>query len=410
MQIRYLLKLGCITMLFHSFPIFAQGMPFGECRAGYWSSNRNLDDNGSLSKATCFVNWRPSLGESIRLGVNARLGAHDAGDGEGINGRLRESFLEIESGALTWRVGRQIIAWGRSDRINPTDNLSPRDLTLLVPDDDEQRNGINAALVRYNLTHSRSITAIVAQFEANKVPQGSLPKSLIRATKPSRPELALKLDQSGGGIDWSISYFDGFDSFGRYRIDFAQPTKPMFHSTYERAQILGTDFAWAQGAWTMRGEFSYSHFEQSCTTCELSRRKVTRAVLGVDRDFGETANINAQLFSVVRNSYQDPRWVPAVRKPYSLALDRLNSEFAAQEWGTTFRISNRVLNDRLKLELAAIVDITNQSLVLRPRANYAFNDSIKLGVGADHFHGDNQTFFGSKKKNNTAFVELSLVY
>lgn len=409
MLIRYFSNAICIAALLQGVPVMAQGMPFGECRTGYWSSNRNLDDKEAISKATCFVNWHPSLGEGMRLGMNARLGVRDAGDGEDAHGRLREGFLEIESGALTWRIGRQIIAWGRSDRINPTDSLSPRDLTLLVPDDDEQRNGINAALVRYNIDNSLSVTAVAAQFEANRIPLGSLPQNLIRSTDPGRPEWALKLDRSGGGVDWSISYFDGFDRFARYRVDFTSPTTPVFRSTYERMQTLGADFAWAQGAWTMRGEFSYSHLEQSCTTCELNRRKVARAVFGVDRDFWDTANINFQLFSVVR-SYQDPESVPAARKPFSLALDRLNSEFAAREWGMTFRVSNRFLNDRLKLELAAIADMTNQSLVLRPRASYAFNDSLKLGVGIDYFRGDNQTFFGARKKNDAAFIELGLIY
>lgn len=362
-----------------------------------------------MSKATCFVNWRPTLGEGVRLGVNARQGARDAGDGVDTHGRLREGFLEIESSALTWRIGRQIIAWGRSDRINPTDNLSPRDLTLLVPDDDEQRNGINAALVRYNIDNSLSLTAIAAQFEANRIPQGALPQNLIRFTEPSRPEWALKLDRSGGGIDWSISYFDGFDSSARYRVNYSSPTVPLFLSSYERMQTLGTDFARANGAWTMRGEFSYSRLGQDCATCEMNRRRLARAVLGVDRDFGDTANINFQLFSVVR-SYQDPGSVPAAQKSFALALDRLNSEFAAREWGMTFRVSNRFLNDRLKLELAGISDITNQSLVLRPRASHAFNDSLKLGVGADYFRGQKQTFFGARKKNDTVFVELSLVF
>jgi hypothetical protein len=403
------LKIICIVTLFQCVSAMAQGMPFGECRTGYWTSNRNLDDKEEISKATCFINWRPSIGEGIRLGMNGRVGVHDASDGKSTRGRLRESFLEIESDELTWRIGRQVIAWGRSDRINPTDSLSPRDLTLLVPDDDEQRNGMNAALIRYNIGKSLSLTGVVAKFESNRIPQGSLPQNLIRAAEPTQPEWALKLDHSGGGVDWSISYFDGFDKFARYKIDLTTPNIPVFRSSYERAQTLGTDFAWAQGAWTTRGEVSYTKLEQNCEGCELNRHKVVRAVIGVDRDFGETANINLQLFSVFRN-YQDPTLAPAARQPLLLALDRLNSEFSARELGATLRISNRFLSDRLKVEFASVFDFTNHSLILRPRANYAFNDSLKLGIGVDHFRGKSQTFFGARKKNNTAFAELTLVF
>jgi hypothetical protein len=387
----------------------AQGTPFGECRAGYWSSNRNLDDKEDMEKATCFASWRPALNGAIRLGMNVRVGFRDAGRGDSTDVRLREGFVEVESGDYTWRVGRQIIAWGRADRINPTDSLSQRDLTLLVPDDDEQRNGINAVLLRYNVNNSLAVTAIAAQFEANRVPQGTLPSNLIRSAESGPIEWALKLDRSGGGVDWSVSYFDGFNSFARYSVDFASRPMPVFHSEYEQVRTLGADFALANGAWTMRGEASYSHLNQRSTSNDVGQRKVVRAVLGVDRDVWDTANANFQLFCIAR-SYQDLDGGAAGRQPFALALERLNSEFAAREWGVTLRVSDRFLNDRLKVELAAIADVTGHSFILRPRASHAISDSLKLDVGIDYFRGGAQTYFGARQKNQAAFVELTVVY
>jgi len=409
----------------HALPAAAQALPFGECRAGYWSSNRNLDDNDVGGAGTCFVNWRPVLADGVRLGVNVRAGlrkAATATDSTAGGARLREGFLEIETSQFTWRVGRQIIAWGRADRINPTDNLSPRDFTTLTPEDDEQRNGINAGLVRYQLRGGNlpAITAVVLQFEENRMPQGALPPNIVRAQrpKPHQAEFALKVDRSGSGLDWSISYFDGFERLPRYGLDLASPTLPVFRSVYRRARVLGGDFAFARDAWTMRGEFSVSRYNQACDkfiSCEQSGRKANRAVLGVDRDFWSTTNINVQLFAVAHDyrapapggTAQQPVGIPV---PLALALNRLNSEFASHEWGMTFRVSDRLFNDRLKLELAAVVDFTNQSSILRPRASFALSDSVKISAGADLFHGDRQTYFGVLKKNNTVYVELGLVF
>ena len=117
----------------------AGDLPYGECRSGYWSSDRNLDDRGDIAKGTCLVNWNLELAEQTRLVLAARGGINDSARADGYSGRLREGYLETGNDAWRWRVGRQIIAWGRSDRINPTDYLAPRDLTLLVPEDDEQR-------------------------------------------------------------------------------------------------------------------------------------------------------------------------------------------------------------------------------------------------------------------------------
>lgn len=409
MLIRYFIAAACISTLFHSMPAVALTLPFGECRAGYWSSNRNLDDKENIPKLTCFANWKPSLWEGARLGMNARVGLSDSTDGSVFSKRLREGFFEIDSNPWTWRIGRQIIAWGRSDRINPTDSLSPRDLTLLVPDDDEQRIGINASLIQYQFENSLSITGVVAQFEENRIPQGALPKkNLIKSEKSKRPEWALKVDHSGGDVDWSISYFDGYNRLPRYWIESLSPSGPVVRSDYERVQTLGADFALAHESWTIRGEFSYSRLKQDCISCAISRREIARTVLGVDRDFWDTANVNVQFFTILRN--YDPESISLKNKSIALALNRINSEFAEFEWGMTFRISDKFFNDSLKLELAAIADFTNLSGVFRPRASYSLNDSIKISAGFDYFQGGEQTFFGFRKKNDTFFLEMSMVY
>ena len=40
---------------------FAQDLPFGECRLGYWSSSRNLDQTQDITQGLCFSNWKPSI-------------------------------------------------------------------------------------------------------------------------------------------------------------------------------------------------------------------------------------------------------------------------------------------------------------------------------------------------------------
>ena len=122
--------------------------PYGDCSIAYWSSNRNLDDRSAITSALCFANWRLALGENARLSFNARAQTSDSY----LQGRVREGYWEQGVGALSLRIGRQIIAWGRADRINPTDVLSPRDFRLLSGDDDDQRNGIDAIQLRYAVT------------------------------------------------------------------------------------------------------------------------------------------------------------------------------------------------------------------------------------------------------------------
>ena len=409
MRTHYFLRLCVVFVLLQVNSAQSQDLPFGECRTGYWTSNRNLDDQDSVAKATCFTNWRATFDNGLKLGFNARVGINDTGAGQENDARLREGFVEYDFSDFSWRAGRQIIAWGRADRINPTDSLSTRDFTALLPQDSEQRNGINAVQARYHIDNLSSFTGVLAEFEAHRIPRGTLPQNLIQSPESNRLEMAFKYDKYGDNVDWSVSYFDGFERFARYRVDFTVPTSPVFRGSYERAQTLGADFATAQGVWTVRGEVSYSQKDQNCSSCIQNKREVIQAVFGADRDIGDTANINVQLFSTKRD-YISPSQVAAPRRPFALALDRLNSEYASEEYGMTFRVSDRLMNDRLTFEIPAVLDLTNQSYIVRPRANYSFNDSFQMGVGVDNFQGKEQSFFGSRRKNNTAFVELIVLY
>ncbi len=384
----------------------AGDLPYGECRSGYWSSDRNLDDRGDIAKGTCLVNWNLELAEQTRLVLAARGGINDSARADGYSGRLREGYLETGNDAWRWRVGRQIIAWGRSDRINPTDYLAPRDLTLLVPEDDEQRMGINAVQLRHAFDDSLSLTAVLADFDANRMPTGSLPANLDKRDEPDALETALKLDHAGDSLDWSLSWFDGYERAPRYQAVLAPALR--FVSAYERKQAVGADFAWATGEWTVRGEFAHERLRLDCSGCRDERRKVSRLVLGADRNFGESANFNVQLFGVLRD-YREPS-ASGILRLVEEGSDRLNSEFDRRDWGLTTRVSDTFFNERLRLEMSAVADLTGSSYVLRPRASYSLTDSLKLGAGVDHFQGARQSYFGVRKKNSVSFVEVSLVF
>jgi hypothetical protein len=386
----------------------ALATPYGECAVSHWSSTRNLDDQRGVPSALCTVNWKPRLGANAAMGWNLRAGWHDAMGAGTAASRMREAYLDIDRGDLSLRVGRQIIAWGRADRINPTDSLSPRDFTLLQPDDEDQRNGLDAVRARYALTPSLSLSAIGARFGANVVPQGSLPANLARASNPGQSEWALKLDHNGDGVDWSVSYFDGFERSARYRLDLAQPLAPLFRGAFERTRKAGLDFASAHGAWTLRGEAS--HARQGCAACAPEQRTVSRMIVGIDRDFAASANLGLQLFRTRRSGYAAPAALPAPLRPLAEGLDRLNSEYGPQQSGITLRLSDRAFNDRLRWEVSAVREFSNKSALLRPRISFAFSDSVRLSAGIDWYSGPAQSQFGALVKNRLNYVMLSLVF
>lgn len=381
---------------------FAQDLPFGECRLGYWSSSRNLDHTQDITQGLCLSTWKPSVSSTVSFGFSVQGHVSNEQDTTGDKARLREGYVDVGGDDWSLRLGRQLIAWGRADRINPTDYFSPRDFTLLVPEDDEQRRGIDAALAQYHLNDSNRLSLVIARFEPHRMPQGLLPAGIERSAEPDDAEVAVKYDHIGNFLDWSISYYDGYDRFSRYRLFQNANELPRIHADYELLNTWGFDAAAAVGSWTLRTELTHSQQARAQTGDEVS---ITRAIVGVDHDFLDTANINVQWFS---NHREHTSKIPIV--VYQERLARLNSEFGFHDQGITLRVSNRFLNEQLKVELSSILDTQKHSYVIRPRIIYAVNDQIKITTGADVFSGIEQSYFGIRENNDLRFIELNIVY
>ena len=384
--------------------------PYGECKLGFWSSNRNLDDSTNRPSALCGVIWKPKLNAEVSLGFDLHLGWQDHLSTNSTNIRVREAYLAYDISAVSLRLGRQTVAWGRADRINPTDVLSPKDFTLLSFDDEGQRMGIDAMKLRYALNPSFSASLLTARFAAHVTPRGALPSNLIEPDPPNRPEWAVKLDHSGLGVDWSVSAFDGFDRFTRYRLDLQNPAAPVFRGDFERVRSIGADFATAQGAWTWRGEVSHSQRRPGCNVCAHYQRSVSAALVGADLDFADTMNVNLQLFTSHRSGFAAASGTGGLLQMLESGLNRLNREYGRQDYGITLRLSDRLLNDRLKWEISAVLDLTHKSHLIRPRVMWALNDRTKLSAGFDFYAGTAQSPFGALRRNQLGFITLGLVF
>ncbi|HYJ08958.1 MAG TPA: DUF1302 family protein, partial [Polyangiaceae bacterium] len=61
------------------------------------------------------------------------------GDSTQVEVDLREAYVNAHAGPLDLRLGHQIIVWGRADAFNPTNNLTPLDLRVRSPLEDDRR-------------------------------------------------------------------------------------------------------------------------------------------------------------------------------------------------------------------------------------------------------------------------------
>lgn len=310
------------------------------------------------------------------------------------------------------RIGKQIIAWGRADGINPTDNLSPRDFTVLLPFEDDQRLGLPAAKIDYYLAPSYTLSVVASPFfSPSRIPLPATPTVSFVSSKPrsrlSNTELGVRLNQVGEGADWSVSAFHGFNQLPELQVVARGPTGSSIGLHYPRLTVVGADFAQNFGRYGVRAEVAYGKLAGKPDADMGSKLPYLYWVAGIDRTFLDNLNLNVQLFQRRIFSYRDPE---AIASPEDRALAVLSSVINGQRdrisGGVTLRISNKWFNDTLELEVFAVLNTTRHDRFIRPLCTYAISDHWKLTVGADLYAGAPDTQFGALKRSRGAFAEL----
>jgi len=381
----------------------------GAVRLDYFRSSRQLDDRTDFFGATTQLKLLPSLGHGLDGKLEARLTNPDLGGKGNMRLTLLEGYLTWHLGKADVRVGRQIVPWGRADGINPTDNLTPRDFTVLLPFEEDQRFGLWALKLDYALTTDYSVTAFTTPwFEPAKVP---LAGTAITEERPASSfadtEFAFKFNKTGGAVDWSLSYFHGYSPLPSLSLAVFPDIHTGLVLRYDKIDVVGADVARNYGRYGFRGEMAYAFTGDRDGHDPFVKNPYLFFVLGGDRTFFDNLNVNLQFVGHWVNHYVDPESIAdsAVRPIaeqnaiIAVQLDRLS-------YGLSSRIGKKWFNDTLEAEILVFADFTRWNSYVRPLASYAFTDHIKFTAGADIYTGNNQTGFGQLKRNQNVYTEL----
>src|SRR5690606_32841844 len=92
---------------------------------------------------------------------------------------LREGYVNAYLGPVDIRLGQQIIVWGKADGFNPTNNLTPTNLSIRSPHDDDRRVGNFASRVFLNMEPLRLEGVWVPMYRAVELPPFVYPKYVV---------------------------------------------------------------------------------------------------------------------------------------------------------------------------------------------------------------------------------------
>ncbi len=381
----------------------------GSLRGGYWSSSRDLEEGEHFVGSALWLKAAPKLAPNASLVLEGWVRNQELFHRDATDGVFREGYAAVSLGSLDLRIGRQLIVWGRADRINPTDNLTPRDFTLLVPEDDDQRFGAVAAKATYYLGDVAVTGIWLPYFDPHTIPIQRVPGVTLseRIAHGTLGQWAVRIEQTGKAVDWSLSYFDGLDLFPDIAIDRAGASTLDLVLKHHRIRVFGADAATTVGRYGLRGEAAYALTEDAGGNDPRLKNPFFSLVLGGDRTFLEYLNVNLQyLFHLVfrhrpAREIQDP-----VERSVAIQEAAIANQVDRVQHGMSLRVSHKWLNETLEAEVGAVLFFTRLDFVVRPKVIYALTDRWKATVGADIFRGDPQSFLGRLRDNSTAYAEL----
>jgi len=360
---------------------------------------------------------------------------------------LRQAYVEAFLGPLDLRVGRQIISWGKADGINPTDDLTPKDLRVWSPSAQEQRQP-NLALRAWLSWASWRLELVgLPLFVPSHYPD--VPITPLVALQPARwpgAELdsgvaAARLAVSSSLVDASVSYRVGpatLPGLAYYGLDLSQPAPVRAGWATYSAQTVGLDFATALGSICgLRGEAAWRMPAEDTVHPELQPLADVQAVLGVERQlFGELEallqvhlrysldheDIGRYLPTGTAGQPPDPRElaaaaaklgsVEAVEQAVREEIRFQNRVLYGQrdELAPTLllHLQHRALQDTLTLSLWSSLNLATEEWSLSPSVAYLVAEGLRVEVGAQVLRGPPETLLGAVEHQRTAgYVELS---
>ncbi len=331
---------------------------------------------------------------------------------------LREGYVNLFLGKFDFRIGQQIIVWGRADGFNPTSNLTPTDFTTFSPDEDDKRLANFIAKGIYNFYPFKLELDWIPGYKASVLPFGNanLPNGIIWGEdQPSdlkwkNSSFGLKLDLENPSFDGSLSYYNGCHKMPG--LNYTLTTNGAEISTQPwKVQVFGADFSTVIGTYGLRGEFAYTLPDNIPDSLFSSPCQQLEYTLGIDREWGNFSLIVQYVGKYIFDFEKEIQ----VQTPLAKEVARYNRMLFSQlkKWNNSISIrpSISLMRETMKCEMLGLVNFSTEEWFLMPKATYTISDALTLGIGVQLFGGDDNTLYGFVKDSiNAGFIELKLSF
>ena len=378
-----------------------------------------LRDNFRLSKEIRF-----SDNVSGMASVDGRF--YDFINRRGDKGMVRrvepwEMYLDCNSDVLDIRIGQQLIRWGKSDEVNPTDVFTPEDLSEFINEVERAKRKLPVIALKSDYYYKDyALEAIWLPFFRRTRLDGAggdweayLPRYYRGLGLPfdsdkgpgqriSKSSYALKLKKEGEHYDISVSYSYHYAEIPALELrdftilPFLPPGKAV-HPVYPRQHTIGSDFETTFGKIGIRGEGAITTNTPFVST-DITRsnpviyRPALNYVIGMDYTYPENLYINLQ-YSV------------------QYIFDYPN-QLATQQWEDSiiWRVTKTFRNETIILRTTNRYYLSTTDMSTEGEAEFKITDDFHITFGIFLFDGPFDGIFGQFKKNDQLFIRTKYYF
>jgi hypothetical protein len=345
--------------------------------------------------------------------AEARLNAGKLRDSAAVSCDVREAWASVSPGPVDIKLGRQIVAWGRADAINPTNNITPMDQTALSSEYDDTRLGNELLQVKAKFGPTSIQGIWVPYYRPDVLPLGSaLVPAGVTIAKPVYPDVrfvnggyALRFDLTLPAVDGSLSYFNGYGTLPGFDYELSRTGMSLFPHAY-RMQVGGLDFSTTVASLGLRGEAALKYPNGDYKASVYIPNPSAQYVVGVDKSLGDWT-VLVQYSGVYVLDYNDIEQ-PVLTNPYDPMAQALYASALAANGidhinrlytGTADKLSHSVtaniqwntLHETLRLQLAGMYNFTTDEYAVNPSVSYDVADAVGVTVGGRYLNGPDES-------------------
>ena len=351
--------------------------------------NKTAHDDITSFKSSLFLDYEKKFENGIRFKINAKA-YYDFNtylDSLEDEVELYDAFIEGKiSENLDYKIGRQVVVWGRSDTIRVTDVLNPIDnRTPAMTDIKDLRLPVNMAKFDYFIGDWRvTPIAILEQRFSKNPPFGSdfNPSTTKPPTERDYDDITYAMSITGEFSGWDISF---------YGADIRNDAQLINH---DKIKMFGSAINILKGSWLFKSEIAYFDGLKYLSTGDKEFKRLD-ILLGFEYNGITDTTIS---YDIVNRSISD----------YDNRLLLGFNPIEEDTYQHAFRVSSEFLNASLKANY--LISLYGKSAdkggFQRLWGEYEISDGINASFGIVDYIGGSP-MFDRIEDNDKVFVDIS---